>query len=312
MRQHELVVQRRAPAHQRAVERLAPEPGDERAHQQLLREAHPGVRRHLEGAELDEAEPARGAVGRPELVDADLGAMRVAGDVDEQVAEQPVHHPGPDVGLARARHLAQRDLHLVEPVMPGLVDARRLAGRADIHAGEHHRQAGMALPVEDDALQEVRAAHEGRVVRRRAAQHHMVAAAGPRVPAVGHELVGAEPHGTRVVVEAAGDLDRVVPPGRGLDVDLDDPGVGRDLDDVEARIEGRVVALDVHRQAEVGRRALDRRQEFEIVLQAVDRRHEHAELPVARLDREGGPDLGVGAAVRLRPRRVRPRRRAIR
>src|SRR5882762_9164440 len=36
MRQHEAVVQRRAPAHARAVLRLAGEPRDQRAHQQLL------------------------------------------------------------------------------------------------------------------------------------------------------------------------------------------------------------------------------------------------------------------------------------
>ena len=39
--------------------RLAPEPGDEGAQQQLLGEAHARVRRHLEGAELDEAETGR-------------------------------------------------------------------------------------------------------------------------------------------------------------------------------------------------------------------------------------------------------------
>ena len=79
MRQHEAVVQRRAPAHQPALLRLAPEPGDQRAEQQLLGQAHARVRRHLEGAELDQAEPAGRAVRRIELVDADLGAVGVAG-----------------------------------------------------------------------------------------------------------------------------------------------------------------------------------------------------------------------------------------
>ncbi len=45
------------------------------------------MRRHFEAAEFDQALPARGAVRRVELVDAELGTMGVAGDVGEQVAE---------------------------------------------------------------------------------------------------------------------------------------------------------------------------------------------------------------------------------
>ena len=93
MRQHEAVVQRRAPAHETAVLRLAPEPGDERAQQQLLGEAHARIGRHFEGAEFDEAEAAGRPVGRIELVDADFRAMRIAGDVDEKIAEKPVDEP---------------------------------------------------------------------------------------------------------------------------------------------------------------------------------------------------------------------------
>src|SRR5947209_1127469 len=54
MRQHEAIVQRRSPAHQRAVLRLAPEPGEQRAHKQLLRKAHARIGRHFERAEFDE------------------------------------------------------------------------------------------------------------------------------------------------------------------------------------------------------------------------------------------------------------------
>ena len=51
------------------------------------------MRRHLERAELDEAEAARRPVGRIQLVDADLGAVRVAGHVDQEIAEQPIDEP---------------------------------------------------------------------------------------------------------------------------------------------------------------------------------------------------------------------------
>ena len=93
-RQHELIVQLGTPAHEVFGVGLAPKTRDERQQQQLLHEAHARVRRHLEGAELDEAEPARGPIRRIQLVDADLGAMRVAGDVDQQIAEQAVDEPG--------------------------------------------------------------------------------------------------------------------------------------------------------------------------------------------------------------------------
>ena len=82
MRQHEAIVQRRAPTDEVAVLRLAPEPSDEGTEQQLLREAHARIGRHLERTELDQAETPGGAIGRIELVDANLGAMGVAGDVD--------------------------------------------------------------------------------------------------------------------------------------------------------------------------------------------------------------------------------------
>jgi len=60
----------------------------------VLREAHAGVRRHFEGAHLDQAEPAAAGIGRVELVDAELGPMGVAAGVDEQVAEEAIHQPG--------------------------------------------------------------------------------------------------------------------------------------------------------------------------------------------------------------------------
>ena len=59
MRQHEAVVQRRPPADAVAELRIAPEPGDQRAQEQLLRKTHARIGRHLEGAELDQAEAAR-------------------------------------------------------------------------------------------------------------------------------------------------------------------------------------------------------------------------------------------------------------
>jgi hypothetical protein len=110
-------------------------------------------------------EPAGGAVGRIELVDADFGAVRVAGDIDQDVPEQAVDQPQRRLDTRR-RHMGQRDLEFVEPVMAGLVDARRLAGRPDEHAGEQIGQRRMPLPVQHQALQQIGTAQERRIRRR--------------------------------------------------------------------------------------------------------------------------------------------------
>ena len=128
----------------------------ERAQQQLLGEAHARVGRHFERAEFDQPEPPGRAVGRIELVDADFGAMRIAGDVDEQIAEQAVDEPERR-GSPGAGDLRQRDFEFVELVVARLVDARRLAGRADEQAREQIGQRRVALPIENEALRADRA-----------------------------------------------------------------------------------------------------------------------------------------------------------
>src|SRR5581483_9073062 len=69
MRQHEAVMQRGAPAHARALLRLAPEPRNQRAHQQLLRKAHARMGCHLESTKFDQPEPSRRRIRREQLVD---------------------------------------------------------------------------------------------------------------------------------------------------------------------------------------------------------------------------------------------------
>ena len=88
-------MQRGSPAHQRAVLWLSPEPGDQRPQEELLRQAHARIGRHFERAELDQTKPAGWTIRRIQLVDADLGAVCVAGDVNQQVAEQTIDQPRP-------------------------------------------------------------------------------------------------------------------------------------------------------------------------------------------------------------------------
>ena len=152
---------------ERAVLRLAPEPGDQRAEQQLLGEAHARDRAAFRrrGIRPSPSRPV-GAVGRIELVDADLGAMGVAGDVDQQIAEQPVDQPQRRRFRPAAADLRERDFEFVELVVARLVEARRLAGRADEQAREQIGQRRMALPVEHQALQQIGPAQERRIGRR--------------------------------------------------------------------------------------------------------------------------------------------------
>ena len=115
-RQQESVVQPGAPADQRGTVGLAPEAGDERADEQRLHQRHLRVRRHLEPAQLEQAEPAARGVGAVQLVDAELGAVGVAGEVGEQVPQRAVDHPWPGaaVGVGEPFELGERDLELVQ------------------------------------------------------------------------------------------------------------------------------------------------------------------------------------------------------
>ena len=297
VRQHEAVVQDRAPAGEFAGLRLRPVARDEGADQELLGERHARVGRHLEAAELDEAEPAGGAVGRVELVDADLGAVGVAGDVGEHVAQQTVDAPGRGVvAFAGGGDLRHGDLELVERVLAALVDARGLAGRADEEAREEVGHRGVPLPVQDEAAEQVGAAQERAVERGGAADDDVVAAAGAGVAAVDHVFVGAEAALAGLLVDALGDRLAIVPVRRRMDVDLEHAGIGRDADHVEARIVRRGVAFDVDGQAEVLRGGFRGRDEFEIILDVLGRRHEDAEPPVAGLDAERGAHGAVEIA----------------
>ena len=111
---------------------------------------------------------------------------------------------------------------------------------------------------------------------------------------------------------------RLAPALRGLDVDLDHAGIGRHLDDFDARIVGRRIALDMHLHLHFLGGRLDRRDQREIVLELFDRRHEGAEHAVAELDRHRrahgaracvlGSCAGFGGALPVRASPVVDRR----
>src|SRR4051794_4501546 len=103
--------------------------------------------------------------------------MGIAGDVDQQIAKQPVDEPRARL-FAGLRHLRQRNLEFVKRLVPCLVNAWRLAGRTDEQAREEVRERRMALPVEDDALEQIGPAQERALGRPCAAHNDVAAAAG--------------------------------------------------------------------------------------------------------------------------------------
>ena len=95
---------------------------------------HLRVRRHVERAQFEDAQAAGRGVGRIQLVDAEFGTMGVAGEIDQQVAQQAVDQSWRErflAGLLALRHLPERGFEFVE-----IVVARRLAGGADELPGE--------------------------------------------------------------------------------------------------------------------------------------------------------------------------------
>jgi len=265
------------------------------------------MRRHLEAAQLEQAQPARRTVGRIELVDAEFGAVRVARHVDEDVAQCAIDEPGRHRLLALAQRresveltlqLAKRDLELVELIVAGLVDARRLARRTDEEPGEQIRQRRMVVPIADEACEQIGAAQEWAVGRRRGAQHHVIAAACTRMASVEHELFGAQIRFVGGAVKERRVVDELAPRRGRMDVDFDDAGIGRHLQQLQARIARRRIAFDHDLDLQVRSRRLDGRQQVEIVVERGQRRHEDIKRAAFAARRRG-------VSLRLRPGRAR-------
>ncbi len=136
------------------------------------------MRRHFKGAHFQQAQAARSRVRRVELVDAEFRAVRAAGGVDQQVAEDAVHHPRRSAAMVR--NLLERDFHFVDLIVARFVDARRLAGGADKNSAEEIRKRGMVVPVADQAAQQSGIPQHRRIGGRRSADQNVISAAGAR------------------------------------------------------------------------------------------------------------------------------------
>ena len=181
-----------------------------------------------------------------------------------------------------------------------------LAGGTDEQAREEVRERRMVVPVGDEAGEQVGAAQERGIGGCCAAQHEMVAAAGPGVAPVEHELFGREAREARRLVERLGVLHQRLPVRGRVDVGFQHARIRRDADHLHRRVARRLVALEDHRQAQLAGGGLDRVHEVEVVLDCLDGRHEDVEHAMARLGAERrARDMRRGFE---RPGRTLPRR----
>ena len=276
---------------------LVPEPRHERTHQQRLHHRHPMMRRHLERPQFQQPESPARRVRAVELVDAEFGAVGVAGDVGEQVSQRPIGDPRVRWGVDACSRLAlgrqpvdlgERDFQFVQRRFAALVGARRLRGGADETPREQVRQRGMALPIRQHRHQQVRTAQHRRVGGGRAAEGDVVAAAGAAVAAVEVEALGTEFHVPGMLVERLEQVGLFGETGGRLDVDLDDAGVGGDGQRGQAGVAGRAVALDDHRRLRGRRGILEHPDHRQVLLQRRRRRQEHVQHITTYLRDERG------------------------
>src|SRR5260370_42699438 len=101
------------------------------------------MRSHFEGTQFEQTEAQPETLRRIKLVDAELGAMRVSSDIDEQVAEQSIHN---ERRAAARRQMAKGNLQLKQSVHPGLVHPPKLARRARLTARKQIQQPRRVRP----------------------------------------------------------------------------------------------------------------------------------------------------------------------
>src|ERR1051325_9321626 len=128
---------------------MLPEAREERAEQQLLGQAHAGMRWHFKSPQFDQAKPSAAAVGGVKFINTEFGAMGVARHIDEQMAEEAIDQPGRD--LAFFRNLPKSRLDLVKRFVPIFIAPWVLARGADEQAAKEKGKRRMILPIGNHA-----------------------------------------------------------------------------------------------------------------------------------------------------------------
>ena len=189
--------------------------------------------------------------------------MRVAGQIDQQIAEDQIDLPRENrCTVGRVGYLLERDFHFVQSISAAFIDARSLTGRSDETARKQVRQRRMVVPITDQASQQIRPPQKRTVERRRRAQHHMVPPAGPGMPPVEIKLLRAQTAVEGLLVDSRRRFDQFVPRRRRMRVDFDDARIRSHLDIVQAIIVRRKVAFEHDRRFVFSSRFFNRRHEI--------------------------------------------------
>ena len=133
----------------------------------------------------------------------------------------------------------------------------------------------MMLPVRDQALQQVGSPQDGTVDRGQPAQGHVITPASAGMAAVEHKLFRAQASQPGLLVQNGRVLHQRAPGRGGVDIDFDYARIRGDFKGSQARILGRGIPLDEHRDLEPGGGLLDVGDECQIVFQITGRRHEN-------------------------------------
>ena len=170
----------------------------------------------------------------------------------------------------------------------------------------------MVLPIGDKARQQVGAAQQRAVRRGRATECDVVATAGTGVAAIEHEFFCPEPRLARFVVECVDDGNKFSPRRGRMDVDLDDAGIRRNVEELHSRIARRRVAFDGDRHTDQTRCLFDCSEQRGIAFEPLQRRHEHVEVAIAHLHGERGLDHFAWLTAAAAPPRARGKRGMLR
>ena len=189
MRKKKPIVQFRSPWHERLPVGFIPEFGDKSAQEELLDEAHAFMRRHLKGAQLKHTLAPGPSAWRIEFVDAKLGPVHVASNINQDITENPIHQPGRDGAFLG--NLVECDLQFVERIVACLIHARALASGPYEETREQVGKRRMILPVIDQTPKQVGPAQERAIRGCRTSHDEVIAATGAAVAPIEHKLLGS-------------------------------------------------------------------------------------------------------------------------
>ena len=163
VRQQEAIVQGRAPAHQFGRIGGLPKSRNHGAQQQLLHQAHPRMRRHLEAAHLDQPQPSRAESGEYSL--SMQNSARCVLPVRSTSKWRNNRSTSQGAQNLLGHDLLAGDFQFVQAVVPGFVHARGLARRPDELPGEQIRQRRMIVPIRHQAAEQVGPAQDRTIGR---------------------------------------------------------------------------------------------------------------------------------------------------